>query len=152
MPSYPIIRKNCINSVRNKLDAKGRLGFPDGSASKESACNAGDLGSMPGSGRSPEEGSGWPLQYSCLENSRDRGNRQGLQRWNTTEWLTTFTFKGMLYHEILNLNISYFVGFSGGSVVKNLPASAEDVGSIPDPGRSHRAAKPVHHGCRACAL
>ena len=50
------------------------LGFPDGSDGKESACNAGDLGSMPGSGRSPEEGNGSPLQYSCLENSRDRGN------------------------------------------------------------------------------
>ena len=41
--------------------------------SKESACNAGELGSIPGSGRSPEEGNGYPLQYSCLENSMDRG-------------------------------------------------------------------------------
>jgi len=40
---------------------------------KESACNAGDLGSIPGSGRSPGEGNGNPLQYSCLENSMDRG-------------------------------------------------------------------------------
>ena len=40
---------------------------------KESACNAGDLGSIPGSGRSPGEGNGNPLQYSCLENPRDRG-------------------------------------------------------------------------------
>ena len=40
---------------------------------KESACNAGDLGSIPGSGRSPEEGNGNPLQYSCLENPIDRG-------------------------------------------------------------------------------
>ena len=44
-----------------------------GSDSKESACNAGDLGSIPGSGRSPEEGNGNPLQYSCLENYMDRG-------------------------------------------------------------------------------
>ena len=43
------------------------------SASKESACNAGDLGSIPGSGRSPGEGNGNPLQYSRLENSKDRG-------------------------------------------------------------------------------
>ena len=42
--------------------------FPDGSDGKESACNAGDLGSIPGSGRSPGEGNGNPLQYSCLEN------------------------------------------------------------------------------------
>ena len=42
--------------------------FPDGSAGKESACNAGDLGSIPGLGRSPGVGNGNPLQYSCLEN------------------------------------------------------------------------------------
>ena len=43
-------------------------GFPGGSDGKESACNAGDLGSIPVSGRSPGEGNGNPLQYSCLEN------------------------------------------------------------------------------------
>ena len=48
-------------------------GFPGGSDSKESACNAGGLSSIPGSGRSPREGNGNPLQYSCLENSMDRG-------------------------------------------------------------------------------
>ena len=49
------------------------MGFPDGSDGKESACNAGDLDSIPGSGRSPGEGNGNPLQYSHLENSMDRG-------------------------------------------------------------------------------
>ena len=44
------------------------MGFPCGSASKESACNAGDLGSIPGLLRSPGEGKGYPLQYSGLEN------------------------------------------------------------------------------------
>ena len=44
------------------------MGFPSGSYSKESVCNAGDPGSIPGSGRSPGEGNGYPLQYSCLEN------------------------------------------------------------------------------------
>ena len=48
------------------------LGFPDGSEGKASACNAGDLGSIPGSGRSPRERNGNPLQYSCLENPMDR--------------------------------------------------------------------------------
>ena len=47
------------------------LGSPCGSAGKGSACNAGDLGSIPGLGRSPEEGKGHPLQYSGLENSMD---------------------------------------------------------------------------------
>ena len=47
------------------------LGFPGGSAGKESAHNAGDLGLIPGLGRSPAEGKGYPLQYSGLENSTD---------------------------------------------------------------------------------
>ena len=47
--------------------------FPGGSDGKESACNARDPGSISGSGRSPEEGNGNPLQHSCLENSMDRG-------------------------------------------------------------------------------
>ena len=48
-------------------------GFPHSSVGKESACNAGDLSSIPGLGRSPGEGNGNPLQYSCLENLTDRG-------------------------------------------------------------------------------
>ena len=48
------------------------MGFFCGSDGKESACNAGDLGSIPGSGRSPGEGNGYSLQYSYLENSMDR--------------------------------------------------------------------------------
>ena len=49
------------------------LGFPGGSDGKESACNVRDSGSIPRSGKSPEEGSGNPLQYSGLENPMDRG-------------------------------------------------------------------------------
>ena len=49
------------------------MGFSGGSDGKESACNAGDQGSIPGSGRCPGEGNGYPLQYSCLENSMARG-------------------------------------------------------------------------------
>ena len=49
------------------------MGFPGGSNCKESASNARDLGSIPGSGRFPEEVNGYPLQYSCLENPMDRG-------------------------------------------------------------------------------
>ena len=48
-------------------------GFPGGSVAKESACNAGDLGLIPGSGRSPGEGNSNPLQYSCLESPMGRG-------------------------------------------------------------------------------
>ena len=49
------------------------LGFLGGSDSKESACSAGDLGWIPGLGRSPREGNGYPFQYSCLVNPMDRG-------------------------------------------------------------------------------
>ena len=49
------------------------MGFPLGSVGKESTCNAGDQGSIPGSGRSPGEGNGNPIQYSCMENPVDTG-------------------------------------------------------------------------------
>ena len=49
------------------------LDFPGGSEGKASVCNAGDLGWIPGSGRSPGEGNGNPLQHSCLENPMDGG-------------------------------------------------------------------------------
>ena len=51
-------------------------GLPSGLGGKESACNAGDLGSIPGSGKFPGEGNGYPLQYFCLENSVTRGDWQ----------------------------------------------------------------------------
>ena len=53
-------------------------GFPGGSKGKESACNEGDLGSVPGLGRSPGEGNDYLLQYSCLENPMDRGALQAI--------------------------------------------------------------------------
>ena len=49
------------------------MGFPHSLVGKEPACNAGDLGLIPGLGRSPGEGNGNPLYYSCLENPMDRG-------------------------------------------------------------------------------
>ena len=54
------------------------MGFPGGSDSKETTCNAGDLGSIPGWGRFPGGGHGNPLQYSCLENLMDRGAWQAI--------------------------------------------------------------------------
>ena len=51
--------------------------IPGGSEAKESACNAGDLDSIPGSGRSPGEGNGYPFQCSCLKNPRDSGESPG---------------------------------------------------------------------------
>ena len=71
----------------------GLKGFPDGSEVKASARNAGDLGSIPGLGRSPGEGNGNPLQYSCLENPMDGGawwaTVHGVTKSRT--WLSDFT-------------------------------------------------------------
>ena len=73
---------------------KSSSGFPCGSAGKESACSAGDLGSIPGLGRSPGEGNGNPLQYSCLENPMDGGawkaTAHGVAKIRTQ--LSNFTF------------------------------------------------------------
>ena len=69
------------------------MGFPSGSAGKESACNVGDLASIPGLGRSPGEGKGYPLQYSGLENSMDC-TAQGVKKIRTqlTDFHFHFTF------------------------------------------------------------
>ena len=61
-------------------------GFPGGSDGKESTCNAGDLASIPESGRPPGEGNGKPLQYSCLENSMDRGAWRATVHGVTKRW------------------------------------------------------------------
>ena len=71
-----------------------RMGFAGGSDGQESACSAGHLCSLPGTGRSPGEGNGNPLQYSCLENLKDKG------AWSATvhgvakswTWLSDFSF------------------------------------------------------------
>ena len=68
-----LVVKNLPANARDVRVSVQSLGFPDASVGKASACNAGDLGSIPGSGRSPGEGNGNPHQYSCLENSMDGG-------------------------------------------------------------------------------
>ena len=68
------------------------LGFPCGSAGKEYACNAGDLGSIPGLGRSPGEMKGYPLQCSGLENSMNFYRLRGHKELDLSEQLSRFTF------------------------------------------------------------
>ena len=91
--------------LKNKLPPP--LGFPDGSNGKESACNAGNLGSIPGSGRSPGEGTGDPLQFSCLENFMDRepGRLQsiGSQRvgHNWSDWAHTSIHHACYFNHLL---------------------------------------------------
>ena len=71
------------------------LGFPGGTAGKESACNVGDLAWIPGLGRSPREGKGYPLQYSGLENSM-ACIVHGVTELDMTERLFHFHFLSLL--------------------------------------------------------
>ena len=70
-----------------------KLGFPCGSAGKEYACNAGDLGLIPGLGRSLGEGNSYPLQYSCLENSMIC-IVHGILQAGILEWVGMPSFRG----------------------------------------------------------
>ena len=76
-----------IHWRRDRLPTPVFLGFPGGSAGKESACDVGDLGSTPGLGRSPREGKGYPCQFSGLENSMD-SIVCGVAELDTTEQLS----------------------------------------------------------------
>ena len=67
----PSFSQLCLPHIEGLADECSARGFPCGSARKESACNVGDLGSIPGLGRSPGEEKGYPHQYSGLENSMD---------------------------------------------------------------------------------
>ena len=73
--------------------------FTGSLADKESACNSGDLGSIPGLGRSPGEGNGYPLQFSGLENSMDKGAWQATVRGITKSWRpqSNFHFRFRFY-------------------------------------------------------
>ena len=84
---------------------------PGGSGSKDSACKAGDPGSIPVSGRCPREGNGNSLQYSCLENSMDRGaySPWGHKQLDTTEQLTLLT----ILMEVTASHLGYSQHYSG---------------------------------------
>ena len=102
------------------------LAFFGGSDGKESACSAGDLGSIPGLGRFLGEGDGNPLQYSCLEDPTNRGAWraivQEIAKGNGTITITEHSkFKQSLLHTLLLRRR----GFPDGSVVKNPPAMWE---------------------------
>ena len=94
MRTYRIAQGTLLSDLRRSkwegnIKKRGYMytwGFPVGSESKESASNVGSLGSIPGSGRSPGEGNGNPLQYSCLENPMDRGTWWATVHGVTKSW------------------------------------------------------------------
>ena len=102
------------------------ISFPGGSEVKVSACNAGDLGSIPGLGRSPGEGNGNPFQYSCLENAMDGG-----------AWWATVHGVAKSQTRLSDLtNFLYQLDFPCGSAGKESAHNAGDLGSVPGLGRS----------------
>ena len=96
---------------------------PCGGSGKESACNVGDLGSIPGSGKSPGEGNGNPLQYSCQENPMDSGawqaiySPQGCKESDTTEHSTATTYSGYRAY-IQNIQRTHTASIARTSTVK----------------------------------
>ena len=93
-------------------------GFPGYSDGEESVCNVGDLGSIPGSGRYPGEGNGYPLQYSCLGNPMDRGAWQasgGCKEPDTTDGLTLSFF--FFFSNMSTTCFFFLCGFSDFVVV-----------------------------------
>ena len=85
MAAFPELVSCCDSHTAKIL---GRVqSFPAGSDGKESPCNVGDLGLIPGSGRSLVKGDGNPSQYPCLENSMDRGAWRAVVRGVTKSWV-----------------------------------------------------------------
>ena len=90
---------------RDRLPTQVFMGFPGGSDGKEFACNEGNLGSVPGLGRSPGVGHGNPLHYFCLENPHGQRRQAGYSPWghkelDMTEWLGTHILTGVRWYLI----------------------------------------------------
>ena len=100
--SICLVRDFLVGWYVPNVDPEIKPPLSGGSVSKESTCNAGDLGSIPGLGRSPEEGNGYPLYYSCLENSIDRGAWQATVHRVTKSW-TLLSNSYSLTHSIFVL-------------------------------------------------
>ena len=111
------------------------MGFPDGTVVKNSPASARDEGSMPLSGRSPGEENGNPLQYSCLQNSMDRGALQITVHGVPKSWTW--------------LNMHSFLGLPCSSISKEFSCNAGDLSSIPGLGRSpgEGNGNPLQYSC-----
>ena len=132
------------HTLRYGGSLEGMEGFPGGSAVKASACDVGGLGSIPGLGRSPGEGNGNPLQYSCLENPMDgepgRLQSTGRKAWDTTERLhfhfhhrlKNNLWRSLYFFLFLAVSSSYFL-HPCGAVFLPLTPFSESAASTPSP-------------------
>ena len=93
-----------VNMQKHDVANTLNTGFPGGSDGKASTCDAGDLGSIPGSGRSPGEGNGYPFQYPCLENFMDRR-----AWWVTVHGVTKSQTLLSKEHSICSSNTGLFI-------------------------------------------
>ena len=113
-----VLNHFCISEI--KLTYLG-YGLPWWLRGKESTCSAGDTGSIPGSKRSPGEGNGNPLQYSCLENPIDRGawwgTLHGVEKSWT--WLSDWTQRFGIYY-LFKYNTAFYLVMLGFSIITNL--------------------------------
>ena len=134
--------------INHPINQLGPLG---GSEVKASACNAGDLGSIPGLGRSPGEGNGNPLQYSCLENPMDGG-----AWWATVHevtksqtWLSDWLSRHAYWIWILSFFEVHHNGIVMAQRLKASACNAGDLGSILGSGRSpgEGNGNPFHYSC-----
>ena len=105
------------------------MDFPGSSDGKESTCNVGNLGSIPGLGRSHGEVKGYPLQYSGLENSMDRG-----------VW-------GVTVHGVLVGQDSVILALTGSSEVKASASNVGNSGLIPGSGRGEGNGNTLQYSC-----
>ena len=94
------------------------MGFPDGSEVKASAWNAGDPGSIPGSGRSPGEGNGNPLQYSCLENPMEGGAWWAPVHGVTKSWTRLSNFTHSYIHVCVCVCLSVCLSVNNRKTIK----------------------------------
>ena len=152
----PILNFSCFNVIKD---------FPGGSAGKESASNAGDLGLISGLGRSPGGGHGNPPQYSCPENSNEQRSLAGYSPWgrkesDTTERLSTkrtsccMSFLAIsTFYLVSSWLIIYGNFFVGGIPLwvggKESACNVGDVGLIPGSGRSpgRGSGNPLQYSC-----
>ena len=114
LTSLCIMGSSFIHLIRTDSNEffEGQRSIPGGSDHKASACNVGDLGSIAGWRRSPGEGNGNPLQYSCLENPMDRGAwwvtvRGVSKRLDTTERFHSLHFEGWIIGSVLHIEFVF---------------------------------------------